>query len=104
MARSQPALRKDAASSGPLRAPAFVLTGFVDLHCLVPVPGGVGWQLASMCAGLLLVGLGIGVACPHLVTNVFKETPLSERGLAAGSITTVQLYATAFGAAAAGST
>ncbi|WP_210211025.1 hypothetical protein [Mesorhizobium sp. M9A.F.Ca.ET.002.03.1.2] len=55
-----------------------------------------------ICAGLLLVGLGIGVAWPHLVTNIFKETPVSEQGLAAGSITTVQLYATAFSAAAAG--
>lgn len=55
-----------------------------------------------ICAGLLLVGLGIGVAWPHLVTNVFKETPASEQWLAAGSITTVQLYATAFSAAVAG--
>jgi hypothetical protein len=55
-----------------------------------------------ICTGLLLVGLGIGVAWPHLVTNVFKEAPVSEQGLAAGSITTVQLYATAFSAAAAG--
>jgi hypothetical protein len=34
------------------------------------------------------------------VTKVFKQ--VSEQGLAAGSITTVQLYATAFSAAAAG--
>jgi MFS family permease len=82
--------------------PVFVLAGLVVLLFFVPVPGGVGWQLMPICAGLLLVGLGIGVAWPHLVTNVFKETPVSEQGLAAGSITTVQLYATAFGAAAAG--
>jgi MFS family permease len=82
--------------------PVFVLAGLVVLLFFVPVPGGVGLQLIPICAGLLLVGLGIGVAWPHLVTNVFKETPVSEQGLAAGSITTVQLYATAFSAAAAG--
>jgi MFS family permease len=80
--------------------PALVLAGLVVLLGLLPLPGGFAWQLVPISAGLLLVGLGIGVAWPHLVTNVFKETP--EQGLAAGSITTVQLYATAFGAAAAG--
>lgn len=82
--------------------PVFVLAGLAVLLFFVPVPGGVGLQLLPICAGLLLVGLGIGVAWPHLVTNIFKETPVSEQGLAAGSITTVQLYATAFSAAAAG--
>jgi predicted MFS family arabinose efflux permease len=82
--------------------PMFVLAGLVVLLFFAPVPGGVGLQLMPICAGLLLVGLGIGVAWPHLVTNVFKETPVSEQGLAASSITTVQLYATAFSAAAAG--
>jgi MFS family permease len=82
--------------------PGFVLAGLVVLLIFVPVAGGVGLQLMPICAGLLLAGLGIGFAWPHLVTNVFKETPVSEQGLAAGSITTVQLYATAFSAAAAG--
>ncbi|MGF7008667.1 MFS transporter [Aminobacter sp. BE322] len=82
--------------------PLFILSGLAVLLFVLPIPGGIGWQLMLICAGLLLVGLGIGVAWPHLVTNVFKETPASEQGLAAGSITTVQLYATAFGAAAAG--
>ncbi|WP_316976180.1 MFS transporter [Shumkonia mesophila] len=82
--------------------PVIVLAGLAVLLFFVPVPGSVRLQLIPICAGLLLVGLGIGVAWPHLVTNVFKETPVSEQGLAAGSITTVQLYATAFSAAAAG--
>jgi MFS family permease len=82
--------------------PVFVLIGLAILAVFIPVPGGTGWQVAAMCGGLLLVGLGIGVAWPHLVTNVFKEVSASEQGLAAGSITTVQLFATAFGAAAAG--
>ena len=82
--------------------PVLVLAGLAALLFFVPVAGGVGLRLMPICAGLFLVGLGIGVAWPHLVTNVFKETPASEQGLAAGSITTVQLYATAFGAAAAG--
>jgi hypothetical protein len=82
--------------------PVFVLAGLAILLLLVPVQGGAWLQLTPICAGQLLVGLGIGVAWPHLVTNVFKETPASEQELAAGSITTIQLYATAFSAAAAG--
>lgn len=82
--------------------PVFVAIGLAVLAIFVSTPGGAGWQTAAMCTGLLLVGLGIGVAWPHLVTNVFKETPASDQALAAGSITTVQLFATAFGAAAAG--
>jgi predicted MFS family arabinose efflux permease len=82
--------------------PVFVLAGLVLLLFFVPTPGGVALRLMPMCAGLLLVGLGIGVAWPHLVTNVFRETTVSEQGLAGSSITTVQLYATAFSAAAAG--
>ncbi len=82
--------------------PVLVLVGLALLLGLLPVAGGFGWLLVPISAGLLLVGLGIGVAWPHLVTSVFKETPAAEQGLAAGSITTVQLYATAFGAAAAG--
>jgi hypothetical protein len=82
--------------------PIFVLGGLAVLLLFTPAPAGIGSQLMPICAGLILVGLGIGVAWPHLVTNVFKETPVSDQGLAAGSITTIQLYATAFSAAAAG--
>jgi hypothetical protein len=82
--------------------PIFVLGGLAVLLLFIPAPAGLGSQLMPICAGLILAGLGIGVAWPHLVTNVFKETPASDQGLAAGSITTIQLYATAFSAAAAG--
>ncbi|KXF75913.1 MFS transporter [Paramesorhizobium deserti] len=95
--------RSDEAGIRAIRTgPIFVLAGLVVLLLSVPAPGSVGWQLTPICVGLLLAGLGIGIAWPHLVTNVFKETPMSEQGLAASSITTVQLYATAFGAAIAG--
>jgi MFS family permease len=97
------AARSGAAGIRAIRSgPVLVLAGLVALLVSLPVAGGVGLRLLPICAGLLLVGLGIGVAWPHLVTNVFKDTPVSDQGLAAGSITTVQLYATAFGAAAAG--
>ncbi|MQW88239.1 MFS transporter [Sinorhizobium saheli] len=83
-------------------SPILLLAGLLVLLFSVPVPGSAGWHLIPICVGLLLAGLGIGVGWPHLVTNVFREAPASELGLAAGAITTVQLYATAFGAAAAG--
>ncbi len=82
--------------------PAFVFAGLAILAVLLPVPGGALWQMTAVSGGLLLVGVGIGVAWPHLVTNVFHEVSAAEQGLAAGSVSTVQLFATAFGSAAAG--
>lgn len=44
----------------------------------------------------------MGLAWPHLLTRVFQVAPAGEQDLAAASITTVQLFATALGAALAG--
>ncbi|MCZ4271670.1 MFS transporter [Maritalea porphyrae] len=59
-------------------------------------------NLAPICFGLLGIGFGIGVSWPHIVVQIYNCAPAKEHDLAAGGITTVQLFATAFGAALAG--
>ena len=62
-----------------------------------------GWQaLTPICLALVAIGLGVGLAWPHLLTRVFQVSTAGEQDLAAASITTVQLFATALGAALAG--
>lgn len=58
--------------------------------------------LALTCIFLLLVGAGIGMCWPHLLTKVFSLSPKGEEELTSSSVTTVQLIATSFGAAFAG--
>jgi predicted MFS family arabinose efflux permease len=51
---------------------------------------------------LAAVGLGVGIGWPHLVTRVMSLAPKGEEGRASASITTIQLYGMAVGAAVAG--
>lgn len=55
-----------------------------------------------IAVALAAVGFGVGLGWPHLLTRVLKVAPDDERDLASASITTVQLFATAIGAALAG--
>jgi MFS family permease len=88
-----------AVAAGPL----VMLVGVIALAVCLPIAGTGEWtELAPICVGLVLLGLGIGIAWPHLVTNIFRNAPAAEQDLAAGAMTTVQLFATALGAAAAG--
>jgi len=84
-------------------APLPGLIGMVMLAALVP-PGGSGsWlALAPLCAAMLMVGAGVGLAWPHLLTRVLQLAPEGEEAVASASLTTVQLFATAAGAALAG--
>lgn len=54
------------------------------------------------CIFLLIIGAGIGMCWPHLLTKVFSLSPKGEEELTSSSVTTVQLIATSFGAALAG--
>ncbi len=49
-----------------------------------------------------LVGFGIGLGWPHLLTRILQVAPADDQDTAATSITTVQLFATALGSAVAG--
>lgn len=61
------------------------------------------WAVLSfICLGLTLVGFGIGLGWPHLLTQILQVAPHEDQDAAATSITTVQLFATALGSALAG--
>ena len=85
--------------SGPL----FVLVGLLTLAILMPTPSDGHWQaLTPIVIALSLVGFGIGFGWPHLLTRILQVAPEADKDIAGASITTVQLFATAFGAALAG--
>lgn len=86
-----------------LTAPVLGIIGMITLAILVPGGSAGTWaNLAPLCICLLIIGFGVGLAWPHLLTRVFKNAPKNEQGLASASITTVQLFTTALGAALAG--
>jgi MFS family permease len=84
-------------------APVVAVVGMVCLALLVPAPSAGTWpQIATICLALATVGIGVGLGWPHLLTRVLQIASADEQALASASITTVQLFATAFGAALAG--
>lgn len=86
-----------------LAGPILGLTGMAALAVLMPTEStGGGLAITPICLALVAIGLGVGLAWPHLLTRVFKVASAGEQALAAASITTVQLFATALGAALAG--
>ncbi|WP_439500472.1 MFS transporter [Aminobacter ciceronei] len=83
--------------------PLLVLAGLVLFALFMPIHGGGDRSLlVPISLGLLLVGFGIGVTWPGLVTRIFQSAPPSEQDLAAGGMTTVQLFFMALGTACAG--
>lgn len=86
-----------------LCGPILGLAGMVALAALMGTESQGSWlALAPICLALVAIGLGVGLAWPHLLTRVFQVSSAGEQDLAAASITTVQLFATALGAALAG--
>lgn len=86
-----------------LAGPFLGVLGMLALALLMPGESpGDAQTLVPICVALVLIGLGVGLAWPHLLTRVFQVAPAGEQDLASASITTVQLFATAFGAALAG--
>ncbi|UMZ09122.1 MFS transporter [Pseudomonas sp. MPFS] len=59
-------------------------------------------SLGAIGLAMVSVGVGIGLAWPHLLSQVLERAPEDQKELAGASITTVQLVATALGAALAG--
>ena len=92
----------DAVRRAIIGGPLLVLAGLVLLAIFAPLEGG-GWlTLAPICIALGLLGFGIGLGWPHLLTRVLQVAGAVDQEAAASSITTVQLFATALGAALAG--
>ncbi|MET4575118.1 MFS transporter [Ottowia thiooxydans] len=92
-----------AVQRGIVIGPVLVFAGMGLLAFSVPMhaPGKV-LVLGLICLGLVLVGFGIGLGWPHLLTRVVQVAPKKDQDSAATSITTVQLFATALGSALAG--
>jgi MFS family permease len=84
--------------------PALSLGAMAILAAVMPWAGQIGdWlPLTLNCGALVVGGAGVGLAYPHLSAMVLRVAPLDEADNAASSIMTVQLCATAFGAALAG--
>lgn len=83
--------------------PVLVLAGMVALALSLPLHAQGDWRVLGWIGlGLALVGFGIGLGWPHLLTRILQVSPADDQDAAATSITTVQLFATALGSALAG--
>lgn len=97
--------RSGAGADRMLRAgPVACTLGLAALAVLMPGHGrlAAGAETLLVAIALGAVGLGVGIGWPHLVTRVMSLAPTGQEGLASASITTVQLYGMAVGAAVAG--
>ncbi|MCC8381770.1 MFS transporter [Xenorhabdus sp. PB30.3] len=84
--------------------PILVVIALIMLAIIMPSQYlfSPAFGIILMCIALAAVGIGIGAAWPHMLTQVFTSAPVGQEDLASTSITTVQLYATAIGSALAG--
>ncbi len=86
-----------------ISGPIIVLVGLVVLSMLMPAGSVGGWaHMAPIAIALTLVGFGIGFGWPHLLTRILQVAAEEDKDIAGASITTVQMFATAVGAALAG--
>ncbi len=95
-------LRESSATRVIRVAPWACALGLLVLALLVPVGAGDTLLTALIIVALTLVGLGVGVAWPHLANRIMTVAPAEDHDRASASIVTVQLVATAFGAALGG--
>ena len=93
-----------AANRAILHGPVFVVSGLTLAAVFVPHSDSSLISLTGVSLSMIAVGTGIGLAWPHLLTRVLANVPDREKDIAGASITTVQLIATAIGAALAGGT
>jgi len=86
-------------ASGPLCQ----IVALVALAIIVPLLSETGvWLRWPTGAGLFLLGLGVGICWPHLLSQVLERAPKGEGNIAASSITTIELMAIAIGSSLAG--
>ncbi|MDC9593874.1 MFS transporter [Xenorhabdus sp. IM139775] len=85
--------------------PVFMLVGMLLLLALLPSQSAGEWQIMlPIILGLGLFGFGVGFGWPHLLTRILQVSSDEDNNIAGSSITTVQLFATAFGSALGGMT
>jgi MFS family permease len=86
-----------------MAAPVLCVVGMLLLAGTMSASSSGSWlALTPICLALIAIGLGVGLAWPHLLTRVIKVAPADEQNVASAAITTVQLFATAVSAALAG--
>jgi predicted MFS family arabinose efflux permease len=86
-----------------MMSPVLALAGIAGLAILVPSTDGGGWiRLAPISFALLCAGFGVGIGWPYFLTDILKTAVPEEQDLASAAMTSVQLLATAAGAAIAG--
>lgn len=84
--------------------PILMVLSLLSFSWVIQQQHGVqqGWGLAGFVLNLALLGLGIGLAWPHLLSMLFRVVPDAEGSIASSSVSTVQQYAIAVGSAVAG--
>ncbi|PHM39628.1 MFS family major facilitator transporter [Xenorhabdus mauleonii] len=86
-----------------MSGPVFMFLGMLLLLVLLPNPSAGEWQtILAIVLGLGIFGFGIGFGWPHLLTRILQVSSDADKNIAGSSITTVQLFATAFGSALGG--
>lgn len=91
------------ANQAIVSGPVILAIGLLLLLVSVPVVFGPPWfNLSGIVLGLTLAGFGIGLGWPHLLTRVLQQADEQEKETAGASITLVQSFAAALGAALAG--
>ncbi|GAB3258024.1 MFS transporter [Kineosporia babensis] len=86
-------------ASRPIGAGLFLI-GCGSLLMLLVKPGST-WT--ALLAGLMVVGLGVGLAAPPLTSAALSAVPLQRSGMASGVLNTSRQLGTAFGVAILGS-
>lgn len=83
-------------------APILLFVGTAGLFAFIP-QGQLGWPaLIGAGVALYLLGLGVGIAWPHLTTRILGAAPKGESDLTSAAISMVQLFSTGLGAALGG--
>jgi MFS family permease len=86
-----------------ISGPALMALGLlILLFCLPFASDSESIRLSWIVGGLTLIGFGIGFGWPHLLTKILQVAETADKDIAGASITTVQSFATAMGAALAG--
>lgn len=93
--------RKPVADKLMLIGPWVSAAGLIALGFLMPMGSG-GTIVRAMILPLILVGVGIGLCWPNMLTRIFKAAPPGQENIASAAITTLQLYAIAVGSSMAG--
>lgn len=86
-----------------LAGPVLMVIACAALGVATPMFEDAGSAMTLMLSvSLVVLGVGIGVGWPHLNTFILQFTDEDERDMAASALSTVQMFAVAFGTAAAG--